>query len=42
MLDHQQSIVMSDVAGFGVNPLESRPTESNLGDDWSEVDFESL
>ncbi len=40
--DHEQNIVMSDVAGLGVNPMESRPTDSNLGDDWSEVDFESL
>ncbi len=40
--DHQQNLMMSDVAGLGVNPLESRPTESSVGDDWSEVDFTSL
>ena len=40
--DHQQTIVMSDVAGFGMNPMESRPTETSMGEDWSEVDFESL
>ena len=40
--DHQQNLVMSDVAGLGVNPMESRPTESIMSDDWAEVDFESL
>ena len=40
--DHEQNLLMSDVAGVGLNPIESRPTQSTESDAWSEVDFESL
>lgn len=40
--EHQQNLLMSDVAGVGMYPIESRPTENAPADDWSEVDLESL
>jgi hypothetical protein len=40
--DHQQSMIVSDVVGIGLNPLESRPTDVPPLDEWSEVDLESL
>jgi hypothetical protein len=40
--DHQQNIVMSDLAGFSMIPAESRPTEGSISDPWSEFDLESL
>jgi hypothetical protein len=40
--DHRQNAFTSEVAGLGVNPLESRPTEVITGSDWSEFELESL
>jgi hypothetical protein len=40
--EHQQNLLMSDVAGVGMMPSESRPTENAASEDWSEVDLESL
>lgn len=41
--EHQQNVTLSDVVGYGINPMESHPTEGAVSmEDWSEVDIDSL
>jgi hypothetical protein len=42
--DHRENVELTDMVGSGLNPLESRPTDSLIDDPigWSDVDIDSL